>query len=600
VELLQRSIGNRAVTGTLRSGVLVAPRGTLQRKLVVGRIDDPLEHEADRIANGVMRTPELRVSNAAAVPPLSRKCAACEEEEELRRQPVSPAALAGQAVPPIVHEVLAEPGRPLDAESRAFFEPHLGLDLGHVRVHDDARAASSARAVGARAYTVGSHIAFADGANIANEAGRRLLAHELVHVLQQSRGSLPQLARVEAAYTPTGASSALASAADTIAEYRRLAATALDGSGLAPADAARIRRNLDTCADGEERLRSVAAMGNDAESAAVLSAFTLEGMRRVLPRLTRVQPSPAAIALYESDRRALSAMPESGNDLSRPAEREAERVAAKLVPAGMLTGAPERSGVLRRLSGRDAVQIEQALAPAAPALVTGAAATAAAIATAPLWVWVVVAVVVVAIVVGVLYWAYSDDDTEALKKPQLKPAPQPEPELQPQPAPQPQLQPQTQSVPQECVDQAERLSRRNCGFFEARVMAPSTLNPQADEYCHDITGSGCEYWLRPARGRAALAKFDGVRGNEVIECKCGYDYYVKNLNSTDDRKRRSAEGKIWGEDGIIKQILSHLRYTQDCGLQYRLIVSSQPLADLIRDLLGNQVDVIVQPSELCD
>ena len=64
---------------------------------------------------------------------------------------------------PVVHEALAARGRPLEPRSRAFFEPRLGLDLGGVRVHDDALAARSAAAVQANAYTVGSDIAFAEG-----------------------------------------------------------------------------------------------------------------------------------------------------------------------------------------------------------------------------------------------------------------------------------------------------------------------------------------------------------------------------------------------------------------------------------------------------
>jgi outer membrane protein OmpA-like peptidoglycan-associated protein len=89
-------------------------------------------------------------------------------------------------VPPIVHDVLRSPGRPLDAASRAFFEPRFGHDFGSVRVHADARAAESARSVNATAYTVGSDMVFgAGGYPGQSEAGRELLAHELTHVVQQ-------------------------------------------------------------------------------------------------------------------------------------------------------------------------------------------------------------------------------------------------------------------------------------------------------------------------------------------------------------------------------------------------------------------------------
>src|SRR5512134_3274935 len=88
--------------------------------------------------------------------------------------------------PPVVHEVLHSPGQPLDAATRAFMEPRFGVDFGGVRVHADARAAESARAVNALAYTVGRSVVFGAGQYAPSTAqGQRLLAHELVHTLQQ-------------------------------------------------------------------------------------------------------------------------------------------------------------------------------------------------------------------------------------------------------------------------------------------------------------------------------------------------------------------------------------------------------------------------------
>ncbi|MGH9764799.1 MAG: DUF4157 domain-containing protein, partial [Blastocatellia bacterium] len=82
---------------------------------------------------------------------------------------------------------MRSPGRALDQPTRAFFEPRFGHDFSRVRVHSDARAAESASAVNALAYTVGSNIVFAEQQFAAgSERGRRLLAHELAHVVQQS------------------------------------------------------------------------------------------------------------------------------------------------------------------------------------------------------------------------------------------------------------------------------------------------------------------------------------------------------------------------------------------------------------------------------
>jgi len=94
---------------------------------------------------------------------------------------------AGPATaPPIVHEVLHSPGSPLDAATRAFFEPGFGHDFSRVRVHTDSKAAESARAVNAVAYTVGRDVVFGAGQYQPHAAGgRRLLGHELTHVVQQ-------------------------------------------------------------------------------------------------------------------------------------------------------------------------------------------------------------------------------------------------------------------------------------------------------------------------------------------------------------------------------------------------------------------------------
>jgi hypothetical protein len=88
--------------------------------------------------------------------------------------------------PPIVHDVLRSPGQALDLQTRAFMEPRFGHNFANVRVHSDARAAESARAVNANAYTVGRDIVFGNGRYCANQRdGQRLLAHELTHVVQQ-------------------------------------------------------------------------------------------------------------------------------------------------------------------------------------------------------------------------------------------------------------------------------------------------------------------------------------------------------------------------------------------------------------------------------
>ncbi len=95
-------------------------------------------------------------------------------------------ASAPGIAPPIVGDVLRSSGRALDANVRTAAEARFAHDFSGVRVHTDARAAESARAVGARAYTVGAHLVFGAGAyDPSTSAGRRVLDHELTHVVQQ-------------------------------------------------------------------------------------------------------------------------------------------------------------------------------------------------------------------------------------------------------------------------------------------------------------------------------------------------------------------------------------------------------------------------------
>jgi hypothetical protein len=157
----------------------------LQAKLTVGAVNDPLEQEADAAADQVMRMADPRIAHTAP-PILSRKCAECEEEEVVIQRAAIEDDIVGETAPPIVDAVLASPGRPLDAATCDFMGSRFDSDFSHVRVHTGAEAAHSAAAVGARAYTVGRNVVFGAGEyDPTGHNGRRLLAHELAHVVQQ-------------------------------------------------------------------------------------------------------------------------------------------------------------------------------------------------------------------------------------------------------------------------------------------------------------------------------------------------------------------------------------------------------------------------------
>lgn len=121
-----------------------------------------------------------------APPLVQRLCTDC--NEELQRTP-SAAARARGDVSSTVARGVASGGAALPARVRHFFQPRFGHDFGGVRVHTDANAAHSAGALAARAYTYGSNIVFAPGEYSPDTtAGRRLIAHELAHVVQQTGG----------------------------------------------------------------------------------------------------------------------------------------------------------------------------------------------------------------------------------------------------------------------------------------------------------------------------------------------------------------------------------------------------------------------------
>ena len=153
-------------------------KGRLQAKLVVGASNDPLEHEADRLAEQVLQMPQPK---PADVPGASKGGG-------LRvSRYFSAASVQGTPeVPPAVRDVMRSPGQALDPTTRSFMEARFAHDFGAIRVHTDGAAATSSQELGARAYTVGRHIAFGAGQFVLGTTlGRRLLAHELAHTIQQ-------------------------------------------------------------------------------------------------------------------------------------------------------------------------------------------------------------------------------------------------------------------------------------------------------------------------------------------------------------------------------------------------------------------------------
>jgi hypothetical protein len=196
---LQRSYGNSYV-GEI-----------FQAKLAVSQPGDKYEQEADRVAEQVMRMPEPRVQRqpeeeekkeeriqtkplADQITPLVQRQVAEEEKKKEKEKPLQTKAVADQpptVTPSIESRINAMQGggQPLDPATRTYLEPRFGRDFSQVRVHTDTQAEETAKSINARAFTVGQDIAFGSGQYAAeSQEGRRLLAHEATHVVQQSGG----------------------------------------------------------------------------------------------------------------------------------------------------------------------------------------------------------------------------------------------------------------------------------------------------------------------------------------------------------------------------------------------------------------------------
>jgi Domain of unknown function (DUF4157) len=145
----------------------------IQAKLTIGESDDPLEREADRVADQVLAAP---VNSTVSTAP-----------HHIQRFTGQASGGAGMVAPASVESVLSSPGSPLEPGLQKDMGQRFGHDFSRVRVHTDAAAGRSARDVNANAYTVGDNIVFGAGRFVpGTHEGRRLIAHELTHVVQQS------------------------------------------------------------------------------------------------------------------------------------------------------------------------------------------------------------------------------------------------------------------------------------------------------------------------------------------------------------------------------------------------------------------------------
>jgi len=157
---------------------------TIQPKLEIGKPDDEYEKEADQVADAVMRMPDPKGES------IQRKCKECEEEEKNVQRKEVCSEVSGNSLSHVDEVVHSSKGKSLDAQTRAFMEPRFGYDFSGVRIYDDAKANESSDKINALAYTHGDNIVFNKNQySPETSRGKRLLAHELTHVVQQGNTS---------------------------------------------------------------------------------------------------------------------------------------------------------------------------------------------------------------------------------------------------------------------------------------------------------------------------------------------------------------------------------------------------------------------------
>ncbi len=195
-----------------------------------------------RAARTTVKGPALPTLSSTSRPLLQRcgagPCGCAEQHEDgvVHRSLIRSPSPRSADVPPVVHDVLRSPGAPLGADVRTFFEPRFGRDFSAVRVHTGARAADSARALGAHGYTVGNDIVLGEHAHrMPPVPGDRVLAHELAHVIQQ-RGAVNAPAKLTLGEAGSPAEREADLAADHVMSSREHElAHAVDPAGSQPA-----------------------------------------------------------------------------------------------------------------------------------------------------------------------------------------------------------------------------------------------------------------------------------------------------------------------------------------------------------------------------
>jgi Domain of unknown function (DUF4157) len=295
--------------------------GVIQTKSTISQPGDSYEQEADRLSERVLRMPELPLERACACDGNCSKCRTqppAHPHEHLQTKQVSSSGSQQVAAPSIVQEVLRSSGEPIDRATRAFMEVRFGHDFSRVRVHTGVRASESAQAVNALAYTVGHNVVFRAGHySPGTERGRRLLAHELAHVLQQGAVSTAQSAASGVTQTqtmqhiqrqtppsplrPDGAAQRPPTHQDMLSQLRQSIAQAeeaLRRPELMGSTRERIEEVLRWAREAEAEIRQrTASNATNASSSVAIGATVIPAVRTAAPTVVRgIAVSTTALA----------------------------------------------------------------------------------------------------------------------------------------------------------------------------------------------------------------------------------------------------------------------------------------------------------------
>ena len=521
----------------------------LQTERVMGASSDPLEQEADRVADQIVGGGAVHSADRSSAPPLAQRF-------------TERSGTLTERVPASVDQVLNSSGEALDPALSWDMAKRFDHDFSQVRVHRDEAAGHSAREVGAHAYTVGQHVVFGAGRFApATHDGRRLLAHELTHVVQQSQASRlperaegnprethlpgaspaplilgtssPRLARFEPSpqYMPpptmrtspgamsspgtlvpeTGPRYATEPATDFYEMYER-AKTAPDCEGaeleleIPVATLVRGGQAPDFMTDERKQIGDIQNGNTFCKIPFTPRAFhILDAIEYAVQRATTNAHLKALLDKYIDDRKPIGLMPSFIVPLS-------------LDPGGVTRVQVYSAAVKRRMA-------------------TG---------------------------------------------PRFDPAMDPTLVL-------------PEDLPADALQKGCRVTPGR-GLFDPRY-EPQFDNWMAATYCQQVTGSLFEYRVTAPNGDFAI--YDGKKGSVVYECKCGYES-IQNVTSDDPRKRARAEQKLIA---IMRQKDNHVRVAQACGLVVTYKVSSEFLARTLRsawsDVSVEHGRILGFPTESC-